>query len=362
MTKNVPQTIAVYVFRIGSFGDSIVSIPAIKRIKDVNKGARFFLITNFCESGNVVDAWNDIFQYLNIFQGVLQYGKNITSLLRLASEIKKISATEKILYYLAPGRSDLQRLRDWLFFRYVCGVKNLHGFSGVINSVAKRDSMGRLLGMQKESLRLLKIVDEREDNDAIDAGVFPLFFPTQEVIEKVDGILPEKGTKIITVGFSSKKKSGTWPWKNFSILCKKLTEYDSSIRIVLVGGAGDFENGELIKSTDPKIYNLCGKTSIIETATVIKRSSLFIGNDSGPMHLAAAMNTQVVAIFSARDNPGKWEPVGKNYIVIRREVSCEGCLLDDCRVEKLRCLTSITVEEVYNECIKKLDVSKSKGN
>jgi len=358
----MPQTIAVYVFRIGSFGDSIVSIPAIKRIRGLNKDARIILITNSKKSNNAVDSW-DIFQHIGVFQGVIHYGENAIEPLRLMWKIRTSAASKKVLYYLAPKRNNIQYFRDFIFFKYICGIFDLRGFTGAKGSANTKGSGGRLLRLEKESLRLIQVVDSTENSDISNVNQLPLFFPTQEIVEKVNKILPEKPMKKIIVGFGSNKKSGTWPRENFIILCKMLIEHDQDVRIILVGGAGDFENGESIRTASPqKIYNLCGKTSVIETAAVMLGSSLFVGNDSGPMHLAAAMGVSVIAIFSARDNPGKWEPVGKNYISIRREVPCEGCLLNDCIVEKLRCLTSITVEEVFNTCVKKLDASKYKGN
>src|SRR3990167_5361090 len=65
-----------------------------------------------------------------------------------------------------------------------------------------------------------------------------------------------------------------------------------------------------------KKINLCGKLSVRETAAVIECAQLFIGHDSGPMHLASAVKTPSVAIFSRHAKPGCWYPLGQHHKVL----------------------------------------------
>ncbi len=67
------------------------------------------------------------------------------------------------------------------------------------------------------------------------------------------------------------------------------------------------------------------------------------------MHLAAAVGTPCVAIFSARKPPRLWFPHGPRHRILFHEVSCMGCKLETCIVERKRCLTSITIQEVAGE-------------
>ncbi len=75
----------------------------------------------------------------------------------------------------------------------------------------------------------------------------------------------------------------------------------------------------------------------------------YLGNDTGAMHLAAAMGRPCVAVFSAREWPGRWHPYGEGHKVLRFEVPCSGCRLEVCDKE-LQCLKGIQVEEVYQAC------------
>jgi ADP-heptose:LPS heptosyltransferase len=95
----------------------------------------------------------------------------------------------------------------------------------------------------------------------------------------------------------------------------------------------------------PKV-NLCGLLSPRETAAVLEHADVFIGPDSGPMHLAASVAVPCAIAFSAHGLPGVWFPAGQQHQIVYHQTSCFGCGLQTCTTEARRCLTSITVEEM----------------
>ena len=70
------------------------------------------------------------------------------------------------------------------------------------------------------------------------------------------------------------------------------------------------------------------------------------GHDSGPMHLAAAVDTPCVAIFSSRNYLGEWFPQGTGHRVLYHPIECQGCRLDVCEDRARACMNSIAVDEV----------------
>ena len=92
------------------------------------------------------------------------------------------------------------------------------------------------------------------------------------------------------------------------------------------------------------VINMAGKTNIRELMALIKQCNAFITNDSGPMHIAAALNVPVVAIFGSTD-PGKTGPMGDGNIVIRKDADCSPCFKRKCPTN-LKCMDLITVEDV----------------
>jgi ADP-heptose:LPS heptosyltransferase len=92
--------------------------------------------------------------------------------------------------------------------------------------------------------------------------------------------------------------------------------------------------------------NVSGSLTIAESAALLERCAAYVGNDTGTMHLAASVGTPCVAIFSARDNPGRWEPVGEGHLVLRHDVPCAGCQLTTCIERERACLKGIEVSDV----------------
>jgi heptosyltransferase III len=81
-------------------------------------------------------------------------------------------------------------------------------------------------------------------------------------------------------------------------------------------------------------------------AAALGYAKVFLGPDSGPMHVVAAVGVPCVIAFSASTLPGNWFPHGVQHQVLYRSTSCRGCSLESCTVEGRRCLTSITVAEM----------------
>ena len=83
-------------------------------------------------------------------------------------------------------------------------------------------------------------------------------------------------------------------------------------------------------------------------ASVLRRVSLFVSNDSGPVHIACAVGTPVIAIFGRSDrglSPQRWGPTGKRDVVLHKDVGCIECLAHNCK-KGFKCLEAITVDEV----------------
>lgn len=92
--------------------------------------------------------------------------------------------------------------------------------------------------------------------------------------------------------------------------------------------------------------------SLQELAALIKKSDVLVTNDSGPMHIAAAVGTPVVALFGPTE-PARTGPYTENCIVIKKEMDCSPCFRSRCTKKSFECMEFITVDEVF-EAVKKL--------
>jgi ADP-heptose:LPS heptosyltransferase len=119
---------------------------------------------------------------------------------------------------------------------------------------------------------------------------------------------------------------------------------------VVFGGAEDALVGDKLLEAWGRGYNAAGELSVRAAASALKLCVLYLGNDTGTMHLAAAVGTRCVAIFSARDWPGRWHPYGTDHLIFRKAIECEGCGLVECVERKNECLRRISAEEVLAGC------------
>lgn len=150
------------------------------------------------------------------------------------------------------------------------------------------------------------------------------------------------------------RPSRKWDKKKFALVADELSKKRQA-RIIITGGKRDIKLANDISNlmiTKPII--VAGKTTLKQLAVLIQKCKLFITTDSGPMHIAVAVKTPLIALFG----PGslkKHGPYGdgKRYIVIKKEVDCSPCYKMRCRSHK--CMELITAGEVLQAAEKQLD-------
>lgn len=133
-----------------------------------------------------------------------------------------------------------------------------------------------------------------------------------------------------------------WPTEHWHELAARLiVEYGASLQ--LVGG----RDGEQVaarlsgESALPNVSNLVGKTSVVDLLQVIRRADLFIGPDSGPAHLAAAVDTPAVVLFSGTNDPLQWQPWGPQVRVVRHAPVCSPCHRETCPLTDHPCMSGL---------------------
>ena len=136
-------------------------------------------------------------------------------------------------------------------------------------------------------------------------------------------------------------------WRNdrFALLGDRLIN-EQGANVVFTGGPGDRAVIHSIRQmmTAPSA-DLSGRTTLTMLAALYQRSTLLVTTDTGPMHLAAAVGTQVVALFGPTA-PWRTGPFGDGHQVIRTTPPCSPCFKRQCDVHRCRCMTDITVDQV----------------
>ncbi|MDU2063347.1 MAG: glycosyltransferase family 9 protein [Sporomusaceae bacterium] len=150
-----------------------------------------------------------------------------------------------------------------------------------------------------------------------------------------------------------------WPQEYFATLVERLNErYEANFYII--GAPGDRAYAdEVVALSSVPIHNFCGKTTLIDLAALLDQSDLFVTVDTGAAHVAATTSVPILAMFGCYPPP-RWRPLSDKVITYHFDVPCCPCQVpeDGCENEK-KCLTGITVEEVYKGACQWLDQKES---
>jgi len=139
-----------------------------------------------------------------------------------------------------------------------------------------------------------------------------------------------------------------WPTANFALLADRLLEQNKNSQIILLGSKSDRALAQEITSQAKKlsnIHNWCGNTSLDEAIALIGMSKAVVSNDSGLMHIAAALQTPQVAIFGSSD-PAHTPPLSDMAKIIWLNLPCSPCHKRACPLGHLKCLKDILPEQV----------------
>ena len=138
-----------------------------------------------------------------------------------------------------------------------------------------------------------------------------------------------------------------WPAERFAAIGDWSSQRWSA-KVVLFGSPSEAVIAEEVaKLMNAEPWNVCGKTTLGQAMALIKRCDFFVTNDSGLMHIAAALNTPLVAVFGPTDH-FQTSPVSRNARMVRHDFECSPCLKEVCPLDH-RCMLSIEPHEVWRE-------------
>lgn len=163
-----------------------------------------------------------------------------------------------------------------------------------------------------------------------------------------------RGTVMVAMNPTARWATKQWPPESFAETTDRLQQR-GDVRVVLIGGRGDRAVGErMMRHMRTAPIDLMGKTTLKELIALLRRVHVLVTNDSGPMHLAAALGTPVVALFGPTD-PARTGPYGPGHTVLRSGVPCSPCFSRRCtNTVTMQCLTTIRPQEVIDSATKLL--------
>jgi ADP-heptose:LPS heptosyltransferase len=295
----------ILIYRLGSLGDIMVALPCFHLVRRAYPLAKITLLTNRPVSTKASLPMS-ILEHSGLCDDALDYPVGTRNLAALA-------AIRRSVRQLRP-RGRLSSLRDYLFFRS-CGIQKIIG-----TPFRQRDLYPQRTEHEKyesESQRLAARLSSLGKLDLSDRTLWKIGIRPEER-NKARALLPTAQKTCLAVSIGTKLTVNDWGLENWQQLLSKLTQEIPEATLVILGSSDEEERSEELISrwSGPKV-NLCAKTSPRISAAVLERCALFIGHDSGPMHLAAAAGTPTLGLFSWYNPPGQWYPGNENWKFIR---------------------------------------------
>jgi heptosyltransferase-3 len=334
----------VLIYRPGSLGDTVVALPCIHLITRVFPEAERLVLTN-SPVNNKAPPVSSILEGSGLVHGYLEYPLGIRDprfLLGLRATIRQWQPD--VLIHLAERKGWLVTLQDVLFFKS-CGISTLIGVP-YTKGLRTHRWLEQFQCYEYEADRLARCLSILGDAQLQAPESWDLHLTLQEE-ERAQRLLDNRTGKFIACSLGTKAEVNHWGLENWRSLVRELYLQFPDHCLIWVGREEEHKESEAAsREWRGTALNFCGKLTPRESAAVLKRARLFIGHDSGPMHLAAAVGVPCVAIFSARARPGVWFPYGQHHKIIYHQTECHGCGLDVCHHYQKKCITSIRVAEV----------------
>ena len=346
----------ILVFRIGQLGDTIVALPSIRAVRDHFPGAHLALLCDKHPKKSYVLA-SDLFEGAGLFDEFLYYPVTDPGeiprpwhLISLLAAIRK--GRFDTLVYLAPSaRTAPQMARDKRFFTSA-GIKTfigMHNFPPFPKKVPGKPLAGV---MPEVDWLLSRLVKDGITVPPPGQAVLDLHLGAVEgkkVSVWLRDLAPDGNRPWVGIGIGAKQPVNKWPVDRYGeVIAELIRRFD--IWPVVFGGSEEKPIGEQLIHAWGRGYNAAGSLGVRPAAAALKHCALFIGNDTGTMHLASTAGIPCVGIYSSRQWPGSWEPYGVERKIFRTDIDCEGCGLSECLVRKNECINTIQPAEVITAC------------
>lgn len=168
-----------------------------------------------------------------------------------------------------------------------------------------------------EAVRLARCFAPLGPIDLNDREFWDLRLQPSETAAADNSLAPLGGKRFVAINAGGKVQNKDWGNGNWTALLRLMSVRYSSLSLVFIGSADEFDRSAKLAAAWPgQTLNLCGCLTPRESTAAMKQAVLFVGHDSGPMHLAAAAGVPCVALFGNFNRPKRWHPMGQGHRII----------------------------------------------
>lgn len=343
-----PRTILVQ--RIDQLGDMVVSVPALRRLRQLFPGARLV--------GLLSEANAELAATLDLFDDIL-----VTSFPEMWDQRRRIMPLEKqeeLVAMLAPYDFDIaidMSENGWARrVLMLSGAKFLYGFRAGpdvpgLSADLEGNTHDRLNGFEvvPHTNKMLGMVEWLASLARRSGNVVPRVAPVGDVLETL-GLTVDRPYVVLHDG--ARLQFSRWPY--FRDLAQTVLERTDFDLAMLIDDAADREALPVQIVSNPRFKLMPQRLQFDAFDALLATCAVFVGNDSGPKHLASLRGSPVVSIHSSRTNWNEWGQESTGFI-LSRKMPCAGCMLhydpEECGRD-FACVRDIKVDEVFDAMIR----------
>lgn len=335
------SNVKIFIMRLSSIGDIVLTTGVVRMLRKVLPESEIHYVTD--------KKYSSLLKFNAYIHEVIEYDKSygMKETLNFGERLnEKITASDIVIDFHNNHRTRLIRhkLKGRIFtiekhiiykLMLVWLKKNLYGRAVSIPELYWQ-TVRKAFPLEDDGLGLEVWLEE----DAKEGKYMP---HSRLQVENIRKIVVAPGATYLTK---------RWLPEYYGELCDMLrVKFDAEI--FLIGGADDRDVAR--PSEKAGAINLCGKLNLLESARIIRESNLFIGNDTGMMHIAAAMQTPVAVIFGSSVRDFGFSPYRVSNCIIESEINCRPCShigRNSCPKGHFDCMKKLTPKLVFDEIVK----------
>ena len=354
----------ILIVKLDHIGDCITALPAIRRLKRHFPGARLTVLTGAASKAvwalePAIDELLEFdFFHARSSSGMVERTEDDWRALRerlaphrfdLAIDMRKHWETRAVLQYTGA--------------RYLAGFDMKGKFPWLDVAIECSEDIALLRKRQQTTDDLINLVDAIAAASERDRAVITQL-PTTLSAEVLAGVSRAGRIfrkRVVCVHPSVGNEMRQWPAEYFSLLIDQLIETEN-VHVILIGGPDEAELGTRVLDiiANPKsVWSLIGRIGLGDLPALIARCALFVGNNSGPQHIAAGLGVPTVGIHSGVVDAREWGPKGTHAVAIQRAMTCAPCYhskREECG-RGLACLQGLLPQDVVSICQRLLGTS-----
>jgi ADP-heptose:LPS heptosyltransferase/GT2 family glycosyltransferase len=347
----------ILIVKLDHIGDCVLALPAVRRLKRYFPAATLSVLTG--RASKAVWALEPTVEELIEFD--FFNARSSSGLVERTEEDWR-----ELGERLAPHRFDLaidlrkhwetRPVLQYTGARYLAGFDMKGKFPWLDVAIEWSEDVALIRKRQQTADDLVNLIDAVAAASEADRAVIaqlpaPL---SDEALASIPSARRIFRKRVVCVHACAGNEMKQWPWEYFGVLIDQLIETEN-VHVILVGGPDEVGLGARILEAvaNPKsVWSLIGRVGLGELPALIARCSLFVGNDSGPKHIAAGLGVPTVGIHSGVVDAREWGPKGTNAFAIQRAMTCAPCYhlkLEDCS-RGLACLRGLLPGDVLQVC------------